>query len=563
MRPPALAVAWLLPAVAAAQPAHAPISVTDLAKPAKPALAAVAPVRPRLVVLVVADQFRWDLLSRYGADFGPDGFRRLLGEGAVFQGHYGQQNTYTGPAHTLIATGSYGYVNGISQNRWFNREAGRSEAMYFDPGAKLLAGTAGPDDETSPRNLVGSTFGDELRLASPDSKVIALGLKERGVIALGGRMGTAYFHSEATGEMTTSTWYMQALPGWVTAFNAGKPTDAAFGKSWERLLPAERYPEADEYAFESDVKGLGRGWPKKLTGKLAAPGPDFYAAFQHTPFGTELTLDFARAAIDGEKLGQRGVTDVLAVGVSPTDLVGHAFGPYSQEMRDVTVRLDRALGRFLADLDRRFKPGEAVVVFTSDHGAVPIPEWSAERMLGATRVKKAAVKSAVNKALSERFGAGEWVVALEDPGIYLDRGLVASRKLDASEVERTAGEACLALPGIIGFHTRTQLLNGWVPPTEVARAVTRSYFPARSGDVVLVQAPFSFWGKHAEKDSGSTHGSFYRYDTDVPLLLWGKAFAPGYYGTAEMVDLAATLSRLLGVNPPAGCEGKALEDALR
>ncbi len=563
------------PCAAFGQSARDPIPIDEIARPpaggkdagkrgpGKPGKVPAAAERPRLVVLIVADQLRWEFLTRYAPDFGPDGFRRLMEQGAVFQGHYGQQNTYTGPGHALIATGSYGYVNGIIQNKWFNRDAGRSEAMLFDPGAKLLVGETTPEDETSPRNLMGSTVGDELRLASPDSKVVAVGLKERGTIALGGRMGHAYFHSEVTGEMTSSTWYMQALPDWVKAFNGKKPTDASFGKTWERLLPADRYPEVDDSKFESDVKGLGRGWPKKVTGKLAAPGPDFYTAFQATPFGTDLTFDFARAALDGERLGQRGVTDLLAVSISPTDLAGHAFGPYSQEMRDVTVRLDRSLGAFLKDLDKRYKPGEVLIAFTSDHGAVPIPEWSAEKLHTGHRLKKASIKETVNKALSGRFGAGEWVVALEDPSVYLDRALIASRKLDPAEVERVAGEACLTLPGISGFHTRTQLLNGWVPPTRGAEAVVRSYYPARSGDVVLVQAPFSFWGKYAEKDHGSTHGSFYRYDTDVPILLWGKPFTPGFHGETEMVDLAPTLTRLLGVNPPAGCEGEVLEEALR
>lgn len=566
-----LSLAGLVPAAALAQSARDPIPIEEIARPARaeakkaagPAKPAVPTNRPKLVVLIVADQLRWEFLTRYAGDFGPDGFRRLMTQGAVYQGHYGQQNTYTGPGHALIATGSYGYVNGVIQNKWYNRATGRSEAMLFDPDAKLLIGETTPEDETSPRNLMGSTVGDELRLASPAAKVVAVGLKERGTIALGGRMGQVFFHSENTGEMTSSTWYMKALPDWVTAFNAEKPTDTYFGKTWDRLLAADHYPETDDYKFETDVKGLGRGWPKKVTGKLTAPGPDFYTAFQATPFGTDLTFDFARAALDGEKLGKRDATDLLAIAISPTDLAGHAFGPYSQEMRDVVLQLDRSLGRWLTDLDKRFKPGEVVLAFTSDHGAVPIPEFSAEKMLDGHRLKKASIKDAVNKALSARYGAGEWVVALEDPSVYLNQEAIAKARLDAAEVERVAGEACLTLPGIAGYHTRTQLLNGWLPPTKGARAVSRSFYPARAGDVVLVQAPYSFWGKYAEKDAGSTHGSFYRYDTDVPLILFGKAFEPGFRGETEMVDLAPTLSRLLGINPPAGAEGEVLESALR
>jgi predicted AlkP superfamily pyrophosphatase or phosphodiesterase len=554
-----------------AQSARDPIPLDTIAKPraggAAPALRrntpAAAGAAPKLVVILVADQFRADYLRRFGADFGRGGFARLLREGAVFQGHYGQQNTYTGPGHALIASGSYAYVNGIMQNKWWNNRAHRSEAMLHDPEAKLLHGETTAEDETSPRNFWGSTIGDELRLASPESRVVAVALKDRGAIMLGGRTGKAYFQSETTGDMTSSTYYGTALPAWATAWNDRRPADAFFGKTWDRLLPPARYPETDDVATEAGGKGLGRTFPHKVTGKLAKPGPDYFTDLQHTPFGLDLTFDFVRAALDGEKLGKRGVTDLLGISITPTDIAGHAFGAYSQEVHDLVVRLDRAIEAFLADLDHRFAAGEVVLVFTADHGAVPIPEQSAAKGLTAARLKKAAIKDAVDKALQARFGAGAWVLALEDPSLYLDRALIAAKKLDPAEVERVAGEAVLGLPGVLGYHTRTQLQNGWLPPTELARAVARSYVPTRSGDVVIVQAPFSFWGKYAEKDAGATHGSFFRYDTDVPLVFVGKPFRPGNYGDAEMVDLAPTLTELLGVARPAACEGRPLFESLR
>jgi len=569
LRSVAVAASLLSPApLALAQSAREPIPLPDIARPARPS-AGAAPKsatpegRPKLVVLVVADQFRFEYLTRFGSDLGKAGLRRLLKEGAVFEGHYGQQNTYTGPGHSLVVSGSYGYVNGIIQNNYYNRATNRSEAMFFDPQAKFLTGETTPADETSPRNFVGTTVGDELRLAEPRARVVSLALKERAAIAMGGRMGTSFFQSEATGEMTTSTYYMQTLPAWVQAFNTKKLADSSFGATWDRLLPKERYPERDDFQFESAPKGMGRSFPRTVTGGLKAPGPDYYTAFQQSPFGIDYTFAFAEAALDGEKLGQRGVTDMLAVSISPTDLAGHSFGPYSQEVHDLVLRFDKSLESFLSSLQKRFKPGEVLVVFTADHGAVPIPEWSTEQHLTGARLKKAQLKDAIQRALSSAYGSGEWVVALEDPSIYLNRDLIQSKKLDPAQVERTAGEAALTLPGIAGYHTRTQLLNGWLPPTELARAVARSFYPRRAGDVVLVQEPFSFWGKYAEKDAGSTHGSAYHYDTDVPLVFLGKTFAPGFFGNAEMVDAAATLARVLGLTPPAACEGKPLERALR
>jgi predicted AlkP superfamily pyrophosphatase or phosphodiesterase len=520
------------------------------------ARAAVTPERkPKLAVIVVVDQLRRGDLDRL-APWLTGGFKRLRDEAAVLDGHYGQQNTYTGPGHALIASGSYGYVNGIFQNKWFNRATNRSEGMLFDPQAKLIgAAEADPGDDNSPRNFLGSTVGDELKMATGGAaRVVALALKERGALLLGGRLGTAYFFSEKTGEMTTSTYYMQALPSWVQNFNAQKIPDKAFGVTWERSLPAAAYIAPDDQPWESEV----RTFPHKLDGKEKSPGPKFYEAFDNSPAGIDYTFDFARAAIDGESLGARGVTDLLAISVSPTDLIGHGYGNDAQETVDAIARTDKALGEFFKFLDRRFGREGWIATVTADHGASMPPEEAKKLGLDAERVKKAKIKAVITAALDARFGKGDWVVALEDPSIYLNPKLIEERKLDATAVEETAGEALLTIPGFAGYVTRTNLLRGTMPPTEAMRAVARSYFPQRAGDVVAIQAPFSFWGKYGESDFGGSHGSFYRYDTDVPLYLYGEPFRAGYYGQVEMVDLAATLARLLGVSLPAACEGKPL-----
>ena len=557
----------LLPVAAAAQTESRLVVATPKggARAKAPAPASQDKGAPKLVVLVVADQFRAENLRRYAPWFSAGGFQRLLGRSAVATGHYGQQNTYTGPGHAMIATGSYGYLSGVTQNKFFNRRTGRSEAMMFDPDASVLGDKqGGPEEETSPRNLIGSTLGDQLRLLRPEAKVVSVALKGRGSILLGGHLGTAYWFSDQSGTMTTSTYYTRELPEWARRWNARKPADATFGKKWERLLPEKEYAAKDDQPTEMDVKGLGRTFPHAVTGKLSAPGPAYYEALTHTAFGLDLQMDFVAAALDGENLGRRGTTDLLGVSVSATDLVGHAFGPDSQEYQDIVLRLDRALATLQTELDKRFRPGEVLLLFTADHGAVSAPEWLAAQKLAAGRIKKATIKAAVNKALADRFGvAGEWVIAAEDPSLYLDEKLVQKAKASQEEAEEVAGRAALSLPGVIGYFTRTQLLRGWLPPTEGARAVSRSYSPLRGGEVVLVTAPFYFWGKYGEKDQGSTHGSFYRYDTDVPVVLSGPWFQPGQHGTIEMVDVAATLAQVLGLTPPAACEGRPVEKMLR
>lgn len=529
-----------------------------------PARADVTPERkPKLVVVVVVDQLRRSDLDRLAPRL-TGGFKRLRNEAATLDGHYGQQNTYTGPGHALIASGSYGYLNGIFQNKWFNRAANRSEGMLFDSQSKPIGmAAADPGDDTSPRNLLGSTVGDELKMATGGAaRVVALALKERGALLLGGHLGTAYFFVDKIGEMTSSTYYMQELPPWVKAFNAKKIPDKAFGTTWERALPAAAYTAPDDQPWEADVQGLGRTFPHKLDGREKTPGPKFYEAFTTSPAGIDYTFDFARAAVEGEQLGARGTTDILAVSVSPTDLIGHAFGYGAQETVDALARTDRALGEFFKYLDGKLGKNGWIAAVTADHGAAMAPEEAKNLGLAGERPKKARLKTAVTAALDARFGKGDWVVALEDPSIYLNRKLIEERKLDPTLVEEAAGEALLTVPGFIGYVTRSSLVRGFMPPTAASRAIARSYFATRAGDVVAVQAPFSFWGKYGESDFGGSHGSFYRYDTDVPLFFYGAPFRAGYYGQAEMVNLAATLARLLGLSLPAACEGEPLVETL-
>lgn len=516
--------------------------------------------KPKLLLVVVLDQFRADFLTRFEPYFGDSGFRRLMRRGATWTGHYGHYVTYTGPGHALMLSGSYPYVNGIGANKFWNADTQRSEAMVFDGASQVLGlSKTDPDMDVSPRNFVGSTVGDELFLATGgQSKTVSLATKGRGAILLGGRLGKTYFLSDDSGEMTSSSYYMKALPDWVKAWNGKKPADAAFGKTWDRFLPPGAYAVCgqDDPAFKADAKGLGKQFPHKVDGKLKAPGPDFYEAFTHTPWANDYELDFAKAAVEGERLGARGVTDVLAISISAIDLAGHDYGPQSPEVMDLVVRTDRQLGTFLDWLYAHLGGEDEVLTLVSaDHGATPIPEQMAALGFEAGRIKKKTIQEAVDGALSKRFGAGKWVVALEDPHVFLDRKLIASKKLDPAAVERAAGEAALTLKGFGGFYTRSQLLAGEVPPTELAKSLVRSYHAGHGGDVMLWTLPFYFWGKYGEKDQGSTHGTAYRYDAEVPVLLMGSGVRPGKYGVREMVDVAPTLSYLLGLVAPAGSEG--------
>jgi arylsulfatase A-like enzyme len=280
-----------------------------------------------------------------------------------------------------------------------------------------------------------------------------------------------------------------------------------------------------------------------------------------SPRGNDVELDFARAAVEEEKLGQHEGPDLLAVSLSANDEVGHTFGPMSREVLDMTARTDRQIGAFLRWLDQRV-PGY-VCVLTADHGASPIPEYMARLGVEAHRIKKKELAKAVDGALSDRFGQAKWVVALEDPSVYLDEKLILEKKLDRSEVESVAAEALLRVPGVQGCYTRTQLLRGAVGSTNLDKSYQLCFHAERSGDVLIVTKPYSFWGKYAEYEYGDSHGSPWSYDTHVPLAFLGAGVRAGVVReSVSMADLAPTLSELLGVNPPPCAEGRVLERAI-
>ena len=459
--------------------------------------AAAAAEAPKLVVVVVIDQLRRSEIDRLGPHF-TGGLRRALNEGARLDGHYGHQNTYTGPGHALILSGSYGYLNGIFQNKWFNRATGRSESMLFDAKAQVInRGPVDPGEDSSPRNFYGSTVGDELRMSNGGkSRVVAVAIKERGALLLGGRTGTAYFFNDLNGDWTTLTYYMNVLPAWLVAFNAKRLADQWFGKEWTRCLPEAVYgPEPDDAPWEADVLGLGRTFPHKITGGEQKPTGKYWEAFTYSGFAIDHTFELARAAVEGEGLGQDEITDVLAISVSPTDFSGHAFGTYSHEVRDSFLRTDRALGEFFTYLDKRLGERGWIAMVTADHGSAQPPERARQLGLPAERVKKAAIKTAITTALDARFGTGDWVLALEDPSVYLNRKLIEERNLDAAAVETAAGEAVMTLSGFLGYATRTQILHGNLPPVAASRAIARAFLHRGPGT--------SCWCKHLFRSGAS------------------------------------------------------------
>ncbi len=510
--------------------------------------------RPKLVVLVAIDQFRYDYLVRF-SDLFTGGFKILLSDGAVFaNARYRHAMTVTCPGHAVMVTGSYGWINGITANRWWDRSQGRRVGCVRDDDYR---------PPRSPRNLLSGTLGDSLKLETNGrARVLALSLKDSPAIIMGGRSADgAYWYDDDSGRFTSSSYYSDRLPAWVVSFNNRKIPSRYHGNNWKRLLPESIYLERareDAFRHEHDFNALGITFPHPMTGGRAGPGRRFYRTFLRTPFADRYLLEFARAALVSENLGKDSYTDLLALSLSSLDLIGHLFGPHSQEVMDAVLRLDKMLGEFFEFLDREVGSGSYIVALTSDHGVAPIPEYAARLKIDARRVKAKKLIGAVERALDARYGRDDWVEVLLNPYMYLNHSTIKGRRLARKEVERRAAQALMSVPGVARVYTRTQLTSGRLGPDGVSFA--RSFHPARSGDVAFSLKPFYILSNF---DTGTTHGSPYAYDSHVPIIFYGPGINKGIYiNRVGVEDIAPTLSLLLGINPPAGSEGRVLKEAL-
>lgn len=523
-----------------------------------PAVAPQAAQRPKLVVLVVIDGLPMRQVTGYRNQLSPDGFARFMDRGRWFSdAHYGHGHTVTAAGHSVMLSGAYPQRSGIISNEWRNPatfdpvyNTGDADYTYLDNPTAPLSGT-------SPRNLKVETLGDVLRTRSPESKVVGISGKDRGAILPAGHKGTAYMYMGETGQFSSSTYYMAALPDWVKAFNAAKPADAFFKKTWAPLLPDAAYsqsvPDGQPWQVNS---GNGNRLPAVIGDKMDAPGPRFYGNLLASPFGDELTLAFARAAVTNEKLGQRGVQDILSVSLSSHDYVNHAFGPESRLSHDHLLHLDRHLQAFFQFLDKEVGAGNYVLTLTADHGFSDTPEWAATQGRDAGRFASAPSLAIVNAALSAKFGVNKLARDFSAAGLLLNDGLAAEKGLKFADVQATAREELLKLPGVEAVFTREQLLGGDTT-TPYLEAMRKSFDPTRAAQLQIVLKPNWIFGY---RPGGSSHGSPQRYDTHVPLLFWG----PAYVGRGEekarveIADLAPTLAAIAGLPAPAQAQGRDL-----
>ncbi len=486
-------------------------------------LAVAAETKPKLILVIVVDQFRYDYLTRFQSDYS-GGLARLLKDGAVFtNARYEHFPTVTAIGHATVLTGATPSISGIVGNDWFDRATGRQVTSVSDPACKVLGGTG--EGSASPHRLLVSTVGDELKIANGGkSRAIGISLKDRAAILLAGRSANAaYWFDGREGKFVSSTWYMAQLPAWVDGFNAR----AAAGYK-------------------------GATW---LNHKL--PNDDSaYAAMAGSPFGNEIVEAFAEQALREEGLGRGPATDVLSVSFSSNDYIGHEYGPDSPDVREISIRTDRMLDKFFGYVDSAVGLQNVLVVFTADHGVAPLPEANAQRHMPGGRMPAGLIQNTVQAELTKHYGEGNWIVSPSEHSLYFNDALIRDKKIGANEVARTAREALLRVPHVFRVYTREQLMDGHTLEDQVGRRVMNGFYGRRSADIYVLLEPYWMFGK-----TGTTHGTTFSYDSHVPVIFMGPWVKPGkYHGSIAVNDIAPTLATLLEIETPSGSVGRALSE---
>ena len=513
---------------------------------------------PKLVVFIVIDGLPMRQVLAYRDQLQPDGFRRFLDHGAWFaNANYSHGHTVTAAGHSIMLTGAYPERSGIIANEWRDPLTLAEVYNTQDASYHYIDNKTAPLAGTSPRMMLAETVGDVLRMEDPASKVIGISGKDRGAILPAGHLGTAYMYMGETGQFASSTYYMPSHPDWVKAFNAAKPADAYFHKTWSPLLPDSAYsrsvPDGQPWQVPT---GNGNKLPATLGAALDKPGPEFYGSILPSPFGDELTLQFARAAIEGEHLGADAKPDILTVSLSSHDYINHAFGPESRLSQDHFLHLDVALQAFFRYLDAKVGSHNYMLMLTADHGFADTPEWAKTQGRDAGRLASAQMIATLNEGLVKQYGEGKWAVAMSASGILFDEKLIAARGLKSQEVYDAAQALLLKIDGVAAVFTKAQL-EGSDTTTPYLEAMRKSWYPGRAAPVQVVIKRNWLWGA---RPMGSSHGTPYDYDQHVPLLSWGPAWVGQGEVTqaVDMADVAPTLAGILHVRVPAQAQGQVL-----
>lgn len=543
-----LAIGGATLAVPGQQP---PVAASALARSGGP---------PRLLVMLVVDQFAYEYIDLYSKQW-THGLHRLFETGALFtNARYPYSGTVTCPGHSSMGTGVVPAVHGMISNTWYDRAAKRTTTCTEDATVEPIAlGSGHAVEHHSPKWLMSPTFADELRRqATTAPRILSVSLKPRSAIGMVGHPGpnTMVVWEEDNGTFATSTAY--AAKPWpeVDEYVASHPISAAYDQLWKPALPLSAYRFDDDAPGETTPDGWGRRFPHRLIGDWDVPDAKFVTVWEHSPWSDEYLADMTIALMGKLQLGQRGAIDVLALSFSTLDLVGHAYGPRSHEVQDVLVRLDVTIGKVLDALDRSAGAQRYLLAMSADHGIPPVPEQAQALGLDAGRIPALELRQKIQSALAPLAGDAPIIANISDANVYFEPAILDKVRRDPAAM-RAVTDALMSVKGIAHAYWADQIASQQPTTDPLLRAVRLSYVPGRSADLVMVTKPY--WLIRA---TGTTHGSPNDYDAHVPLVLTGAGVVPGRYAAAASpLDIAATFASVAGIKLPRS-NGRVLREAL-
>ena len=516
--------------------------------------------RPKLVVGITIDQMRWDYLYRYYDRYAANGgFKRILNQGFSCENTLiPYAPTVTAPGHTSIYTGSVPAIHGITGNFWWDNAEQRNVYCTEDKTVQTV-GSATNMGLQSPRNLLVTTICDELRLATNfQSKVIGIAIKDRGgILPAGHSANAAYWYDSQEGKWISSTYYMTDLPQWVKDLNAKKLVDKYYEQGWNTMYPVNTYTQSTADIKSYETKGVGTGFPydlKRFIGKN-------YGVISSTPHGNSFTVEMAKAAIEGEKLGADAVTDILAVSFSSPDYIGHGYGPNSIEQEDDFYRLDKDLGEFLDYLDSKIGQGQYTVFLSADHGVAHVPAFMKENRIPAGNFNDGAVLEQLNQQLKDKFNQGNLVLDFSNYQVVLNNNLINSEKKLRREEIVDATLDFFSKQSAVARVFDLHQLGETALPAKIKEIIENGYYPARAGDIQIILK-----ANYIENflTSGTTHGAWNPYDAHIPLLWYGWGIKAGKTNRETyMTDIAPTLAALLHIQMPGGSIGKVISEVMK
>jgi predicted AlkP superfamily pyrophosphatase or phosphodiesterase len=512
---------------------------------------------PRLLVVLVVDQMRADYLTRFRHTW-TGGLRLLLEQGAVYDHTtYPYLATWTCAGHATIGTGTFPHTHGMITNRWWRRDERRTAECTDDASAPAVSYGRASRTANSAKQLRVPTLADELRMQKPGARVVAMSLKSRSAITLAGHAGDAItWFDEGAGAWVTSSAFTPGPVPAVERFMARDPFEADQGRVWALRDPAARYAARDAGAGERPPAPWTSLFPHRLQGQKPL-GSQFFDIWQTSPFADAYLGRMAAALVDDLALGQRDVTDFLAIGFSALDEVGHDFGPDSREVDDTLRHLDTTIGTLIAHLDDRVGRDRYVLALSADHGVAPIAQPGA-----GGRIFTEDIRDRIEDTLRDRLGPRDdapFVDAVSEPHVYLAPGVGDRLRAEAAAFAavRTAVEA---IPGVARVM-RTDRLSA-TSPDRLVRAAALSVASSSAGDLIVVPRP-GFYFSTRVLSNATTHGSPYEYDTHVPLILLGGRIASRHVARpVTPADIAPTLAALAGVRLPLA-EGRVLREVVR